>query len=165
MDMFDILLATAAGGGGGGLPADTKYAASISLTIDPSTFIITAQLKDQNGDNIGDSQTIDLPFESVVVGGSYDDSTKKVILTLQNGDTVEFSVADLVSGLQTEITSDNKLLSDLVDDTNQNNKFVTGVSGFVVGNNFFELPNGERMYLSTTEPTGVIPDGSYGIGF
>ena len=61
----------------------------------------------------------------MVVGGSYDDTTKKVILTLKNGNTVEFSVADLVDGLQSEITSSNKLNSDLVDDTNQNNKFVT----------------------------------------
>jgi len=59
------------------------------------------------------------------VNGSYDSQTKKVILTLQNGNTIEFSVADLVSGLQSEITAQNKLESDLVDDTNQTNKFVT----------------------------------------
>ena len=31
----------------------------------------------------------------------------------------------MISGLQTEITSQNKLASDLVDDTNQSNKFVS----------------------------------------
>jgi hypothetical protein len=40
---------------------------------------------------------IDLPLESVVVSGSYDSVTKKVILTLENGSTIEFSIADLVS--------------------------------------------------------------------
>ena len=46
-------------------------------------------------------------------------------MTLQSGSTIEFSVADLVAGLQSEITSTNKLDSDLVDDTNQTHKFVT----------------------------------------
>lgn len=40
---------------------------------------------------------VDLPLESVVVNGSYDSTNKKIILTLQNGNTIEFSVADLVS--------------------------------------------------------------------
>lgn len=107
------------------LPDTTKYASGISLTIDSTTYVVTAQLKDQNGDNIGAVQTIDLPLESVVVSGAYDDATKKVILTLQNGSTIDFSVADLVAGLQSEITSANKLASDLVDDTNNTHKFAT----------------------------------------
>lgn len=91
------------------LPASTKYAVALSLTINSSTFVMTGQLKDQNGDNLGTAQTIDLPLESVVVGGSYNSQTKKVVLTLQNGNTIEFSVADLVSGLQTELSASNKL--------------------------------------------------------
>lgn len=91
------------------LPDTTKYASGIFLTIDSTTYVVTAQLKDQNGDNIGAAQTIDLPLESVVVSGAYDDATKKVILTLQNGSTIDFSVADLVSGLQTELSDSNKL--------------------------------------------------------
>lgn len=107
------------------LPNSTKYGASLSLTINSSTYVMTAQLKDQDGNDLGSAQTIDLPLESVVVSGSYDSQNKKVILTLQNGSTIEFSVADLVSGLQTEITSNNKLSADLVDDTSTTNKFVT----------------------------------------
>ena len=107
--LFPMLLARGKGGGGGGMPSDVKYAANLSLTIDNSTFVVTAQLIDQNGDNLGTAQTIDLPLESVVVGGSYNDQTKKVVLTLQNGNTVEFSVADLVAGLQSELTATNKL--------------------------------------------------------
>ena len=91
------------------LPDTTKYATALSLTINSSTFVMTGQLKDQNGDNLGTAQTIDLPLESVVVGGSYNSQTKKVVLTLQNGNTIEFSVADLVSGLQTELSASNKL--------------------------------------------------------
>lgn len=91
------------------LPDTTKYATALSLTINSSTFVMTGQLKDQNGDNLGTAQTIDLPLENVVVGGSYNSQTQKVVLTLQNGSTVEFSVADLVSGLQTELSESNKL--------------------------------------------------------
>ena len=110
------------------LPASTKYGASLTLSIDSTTYVVTAQLKDQDGNNIGTAQTIDLPLESVVVSGSYDATNKKIILTLQSGSTVEFSVADLVSGLQTEITSTNKLDADLVDDSTSANKFVTAAN-------------------------------------
>lgn len=81
------------------LPDTTKYGASISFTINPSTFVITAQLKDQNGDDLGSSQTIDLPLESVVVNGAYDGTNKKIVLTLQNGNSVEIPVGALVNGL------------------------------------------------------------------
>jgi hypothetical protein len=97
---------------------------SIELTMNSSTYVVTLNLKNADGDTIS-TGSIDLPIESVVVSGSYDSSTKEVVLTLQGGSTVRFSVADLVAGLQQEITSSNKLSSDLVDDTNKTNKFVT----------------------------------------
>lgn len=103
----------------------TKYGASLDLSINNTTYVVTAQLKDQDGTALGNAQTIDLPIESVVVDGRYLPETKEVQLDLQSGANITFSVADLVSGLQTEITSENKLDSDLVDDTNQVNKFVT----------------------------------------
>ena len=106
------------------LPSSTKYWASLTVSID-SDYKVTTTLKDQDGNTLGTAQVIDLPLESVVVWGSYDDQTKKVILTLQNGNTIEFSVADLVSWLQSEITSSNKLDADLVDDSTSTNKFVT----------------------------------------
>lgn len=102
------------------LPASTKYGASLSVSIDSTTYVITAQLKDQDGNNLGTAQTIDLPLESVVVSGSYDSATKKVVLTLKDGSTIDFSIADLVSGLQTEITSTNKLSADLIEDGTTN---------------------------------------------
>lgn len=102
----------------------TGTGSSIDLSINSSTYVVTLALKNSAGTTIS-SGTIDLPLESVVVSGSYDSTNKKIILTLQSGSTIEFSVADLVAGLQTEITSSNKLSSDLVDDTNHTNKFVT----------------------------------------
>lgn len=97
------------------LPNTIKYGSSIDLSIDSTTYVVTAQLKDQDGNNLGTSKTIDLPLESVVVSGSYDSVNKKVILTLKDGSTIDFSVADLVSGLQKEITSTNKLSVNLID--------------------------------------------------
>ena len=121
----------------GALPNTTKYASSISMTMDSTTYIVTAQLKDQEGNNLGTAQTIDLPLESVVVSGSYDSNNKKVILTLKDGSTVEFSVADLLSGLQTEITSSNKLSADLVQNGTINKVFTatekTKLSGIETG--------------------------------
>ena len=102
----------------------TDTGSSIDLSINSSTYVVTLALKNAAGTTIS-SDTIVLPLESVVVGGSYDSANKKVVLTLQSGSTIEFSVADLVAGLQSEITSSNKLSSDLVDDTNHTNKFVT----------------------------------------
>lgn len=107
------------------LPASTKYGASIAVSINTTDYKVTTTLKDQDGNTLGTAQVIDLPLESVVVNGSYDSTNKKIVLTLQNGSTIDIPVADLVAGLQSEITSSNKLASDLVDDTNQTNKFVT----------------------------------------
>lgn len=107
------------------LPDSTKYGAGLSLTINSTNYVMTAQLKDQNGNNLGTAQTIDLPLESVVVNGSYDSANKKIVLTLQNGTTIDIPVGDLISGLQTKITSSNKLDADLVDDSTSTNKFVT----------------------------------------
>lgn len=206
----DLLIELLEEGGGGGGGDSTIYATSLSLTINPSTFVMTAQLLNKNGDTLGTAQTIDLPLESVVVNGAYDSQTKKVVLTLQNGNTIEFSVADLVDGLQTEITSANKLSADLVDDTTSTNKFVTAAdktawngkqnalnstqlnavnsgidstkveqietnknnilteqaktTGMTEGGSNYITVGGIRVYVSATEPTGTIPDGSIWLG-
>ena len=71
---------------------------SIVLSINNTTYVLTAQLLDANN-NVLNTQTIDLPLETMVVNGSYNDQTKKIVLTLQSGSTIEFSVADLIDGL------------------------------------------------------------------
>lgn len=116
------------------LPNTTKYAASLSLSINQTTYVVTAQLKDQDGNNLGTAGTIDLPLESVVVSGEYDSTNKKIILTLQDGTTIDIPVADLVAGLQSEITSTNKLDADLVDDSTSANKFVTSAEKTKISN-------------------------------
>lgn len=107
------------------LPDSTKYGASIVMSISTTDYKVTTTLKDQDGNTLGTAQVIDLPLESVVVNGSYDSVNKKIILTLQNGNTIDIPVGDLISGLQTEITPTNMLSADLVDDTSTTHKFTT----------------------------------------
>ncbi len=70
----------------------------ISIEIDPDTYIMTLKLKNKD-ETILSTDTVDLPLETMVVNASYDNATKEIELTLQNGKTTRFSVADLVSGL------------------------------------------------------------------
>ena len=105
--------------------ADLLYASSIDVTIDNSTYVVTFQLKDQKGANIGSAKTIDLPIESLVMSVAYNDETKKIIITLQNGTTTEIPVADLTAGLQPTIDADHKVNADYIDDSESVNKFVT----------------------------------------
>lgn len=85
----------------------TNTGSQIALNINSSDFKMTAILKDKNGNIIYTSNIIDLPLETMVVGASYDNTTKEVVLTLQNGTTTRFSVADLVDGLvnQSQLTT------------------------------------------------------------
>lgn len=150
------------------LPDSTKYAASISLSLDSATYILTVQLKDQDGNNLGTAATIDLPLESVIVSGSYDSATKSIILVLDNGDTITIPVGDLVSGLQSEITSDNMLDADLVDDSTSTNKFVTALEksawsgkqdALTAGNNI-SISGGVISATDTTYSDFVGADGT-----
>ena len=127
------------------MPISTKYGAALSLTINSTTYVVTAQLKDQDGNNLGTAQTIDLPLESVVVSGAYDSDTKEVILVLENGSEIRFSVADLISGLQSEITAQNPLDADLVNDGTSAHKFVTAT----------EKTNWNNHIASTNNPHQV----------
>lgn len=108
-------------GGGGGIQGN--YAVALNMSMD-SNYVISAQLVDQNGNLLGGEQTIDLPLESVVVGGSYDSQTKSLILTLDNGNEITIPVSDLINGLQAEITAQNPLNADLLTD-GQTNKVYT----------------------------------------
>jgi hypothetical protein len=109
----------------GALPSSTKYGAAFIASLNTTDYKLTMTLKDQNGNALGTAQVVDFPIESVVVGGSYDSANKKIVLTLQNGNTIDVPVGDLVAGLQSEITSSNMLDADLVDDSTSAHKFVS----------------------------------------
>lgn len=74
---------------------------SIELSINSQTYVVTAYLKDKDG-NIISQTSIDLPLESMVVGATEQDGS--IILTLQNGSTTSFYIGDLVDGLVSQTT-------------------------------------------------------------
>ena len=137
----------------GYLPDTTKFGAGLSMSIDPSTYVLTLQLKDQDGNALGTVQTVDLPIESMILSVSYDDTNKRLVITLQNGEVVYVPLGDLVSGLQSEITSSNKLNADLVDDSTSANKFVTADEKSSIANAVKKT--GDTM-TGDLETTGVI---------
>ena len=96
----------------GALSSSESFAQSVSLTIDPLTFKVALQLYDQSERPLGEAQEIDLPLESVVVSGSYDNEKKEIILTLQDGSQVEVPVADLIAGLATTEQVDEKVAAE-----------------------------------------------------
>lgn len=80
----------------------TETGSQINLNVNSTNYKITAVLKDKNGNVIYTSNAIDLPIESMIVNARYDNATKEIVLTLQNGNTLRISVADLISGLVSE---------------------------------------------------------------
>ena len=80
----------------------TETGAQVEIVFNASTYVMSIQLLDNEGNLIYESSEIDLPLETMVVNGEYDAATKEIVLTLDSGSTVRFSVSDLVSGLVSE---------------------------------------------------------------
>ena len=83
------------------LPNTTKYGASLDLTVNETDYKLTAQLKDQDG-TVLTTKTIDLPIEQLVTSVSYNDTTKDLTITLQNGSTATVPLDAIISGLVNE---------------------------------------------------------------
>lgn len=111
---------------GGGIIDTTIYGTKVSVSMNSinNDYVITVSLINED-DSVLNSQSIDLPIETLVKSGRYDSETKTIILVLEDDTEIEIPIGDLVSDLQTKITNSNKLNSDLVDDTNSINKFVS----------------------------------------
>ena len=74
----------------------TNTGATITASVDSSTYVMTIQLKNSEG-TVLSTGTVDLPLETMVVNASYEDGT--LTLTLQNGQTLDIDISDIVSGL------------------------------------------------------------------
>lgn len=72
--------------------------ASLNLTYEIDTHTLEISLLNEKSIALS-TKSISLPLESMVVNGRYDSDTKKIIMTLQNGNEVEVSIGDLISGL------------------------------------------------------------------
>lgn len=106
--------------------------------------------------------------------------------SISTSDTLNQAVGKLekaLDGKQATIDANNKLSSDLVDDTNKTHKFATQAQLDQIGTNEnnilsiqgkvkahseggtdYDVINGIRVYVSATQPTGDIPVGSLWIG-
>lgn len=120
----------------GVISINADYGASLEMTIDPDTYVITTVLKDQNGNVLGQAQSIDLPLESVVVSGNYDAATKTIILTLEGGSTISIPVGDLVNGLESE---SNKVIS--IDSNSTNVEYPSAKAVYDAIQNINEVPD------------------------
>ena len=107
-------------GGGGG----TSNVQGLRLTMNPTTYVITAYLIDGEGTQVGESQSIDIPLESTIVGASYDNTTKIITFTLTSGASLTVHIGDIIYGLQPLIDAQHKLSASLVDDSQGRLKFM-----------------------------------------
>ena len=80
-------------GGNYALLSEAGY--SLGLDID-SNYVMTISLKNKAGDVLSSKQ-IDFPIESMVVNATYENG--KIILALQNGNTLPIDISDMVRGL------------------------------------------------------------------
>lgn len=86
-----------------GVPSG-QAGSKVILSIDPSTYVMTLNLLNKD-DEVISTTSVDLPLEEMIVSGRYDATTKKLILTLKNGEEIEIPVGDIISGLQSQINA------------------------------------------------------------
>ncbi len=80
---------------GGDYALLTEAGYSLELMID-SNYVMTISLKNKLG-TVLSSKNIDFPIESMVVNATYENG--KITLTLQNGNTLDIDIFDMVKGL------------------------------------------------------------------
>ena len=87
----------------------TQTGSIIDLNINKDTFTLKALLKNVNNEIISQSQEIDLPIEQMIVNANYNDNTKELVLTLQNGNITKIPISSLTDGLVNESDLNIKL--------------------------------------------------------
>ena len=70
----------------------------LNVSMDNTDYVLTIKLLDKN-ENIIDTKSVDLPLEELVVSGAYDETNKKIVLTLKSGQTIDIPVSNLLTGL------------------------------------------------------------------
>lgn len=123
--------------GGGG----TSDVQGLVLTMNPTTYVITAYLIDGEGQQVGQSQSVDIPLESTIVNASYDNTTKIITFTLTSGASLQVPIGDIIYGLQPLIDAQHKLPASLVDDSQGRMRFLwvgTGAQWLIDGPNLPE---------------------------
>lgn len=102
----------------------TSNVQGLVLTMNSTTYVVTAYLVDGEGQRVGDAQTIDIPLESTIIDVSYNNMTKAITFTLTSGAYLSVPIGDIIYGLQPLIDSSHKLSASLVDDTKGRMRFM-----------------------------------------
>lgn len=102
----------------------TSDVQGLILTMNSSTYVITAYLIDGEGQQVGDAQTIDIPLEATIIDASYNNSTKTITFTLTSGAYLTVPIGDIIYGLQPLIDAQHKLSASLVDDSQGRVRFL-----------------------------------------
>jgi hypothetical protein len=121
------------------LPDTTKFGSTLELSLNSSTYVLSATLKDQDGNTLGTVQTVDFPVESLVMDVKWNSTTKAIDITLKNGTTTSIPATDITNGLQPTIDSSHKLSADLVDDTSTTHKFATAAQLTQIASNTSDI--------------------------
>lgn len=94
----------------------------INTTLDTTNYKLTIYLTDTDGKVIH-SDTVDFPLESVVVGGSEENGV--VSLLLQNGNTIQFYIGDLVDGFYSKAEVDMRIANHITGLLNGDEAYLT----------------------------------------
>ncbi|MBR7101464.1 MAG: hypothetical protein IKC74_04175, partial [Clostridia bacterium] len=70
-------------------------------------FKLKIALKNGNGTELF-AKTVDFPLEQTIVSGSYENSTKSLILYFQDGTSTKIPIKDLIEGLASKLDLDKK---------------------------------------------------------
>lgn len=89
----------------------TETGNKLSVSID-SNYLMTITLKDKNN-NILSTASVDFPIESAIINATYNNATKEITFTLQNGNTLVVPIGDIISGLASQ--SDLEALANRVE--------------------------------------------------
>lgn len=96
---------------------DRFLGSTVEISIDKSSYILTIRLKNTAGSILSTAQ-VDLPLESVIVGGEYADGT--LTLKLIEGNDIKIDISDMIDGLVNTVTHEAAVsaLNKRIDDTN-----------------------------------------------
>ena len=76
-----------------------RYGRGIYVDLNEKNYVLSIGLLNDLGNIIPNStKIIDLPLESVVVGGQFDEETSEIVLVLKNGNEIRFPVPNIVGG-------------------------------------------------------------------
>lgn len=139
--------------GGGG----TSDVQGLILTMNTTTYVITAYLIDGEGHQVGDAQTIDIPLETTIIDASYNNTTKIITFTLTSGAYLSVPIGDIIYGLQPLIDAQHKLSASLVDDSQGRFKFTYVGTQAQYTTDAANIPAGTPVIITDDTDIDTVP--------